>query len=677
MSNPKNALQERLAKFKGEHSIVYSDVTSAGSTFQCTLSATLTWQGVTKQWTATSLRSRCSKKESHFETAELLLQDKDLLLHCSVANWDVPGGSHEQITRPVTFASGMSGNFKTRLNELAMKARVECRYETTSMAPFLSRITIDRPSTEESITITGAEAGTKKKAAEQSAAARALNDAGVRAMLGIEESLGPAVNAVGGADNTHNVEGYLKRPVPTRSVLDSAADVYVDTAAELVSASATASPEPAQLVQPPPDSPQQLPHNTASATAVQPHPSTLTNPKGHLLELFAKNLTRLVALPGAMHKSPVFSTSASAPFVATVTIGTPQGDIALVGPACTTKKAAEQSAAALALADSRVRALLYLPPLQPEPVRADVNHSRPHAPAAPSTATAPEPTTAQEDTVPIEQECAPLVPDAELSYPALSQHTTDNHSFNTTTATTTAVTDTTVMPSTAPASTTVTTNPKGRLLEMSAQAGLGLTRGPQFSCTATAPFIATISIGSPQGATVLTGPGCGTKKAAEQAVAALALADTRVTQLLHPPTARVQNTETVAADAFSVTPSYVSENTSGPVSMTPLNCVTNSKGRLLELCAKLPLSNRCQAQFQTTVTAPFISTLLLNPHNIAITGPDCTTKKSAEQAVAAIALQDVSIQRLLGLVQAPAVATEDDGATGAIVDSDDVGLHNN
>jgi hypothetical protein len=675
MSNPKNALQERLAKFKGEHSIVYSDVTSAGSTFQCTLSATLTWQGVTKQWTATSLRSRCSKKESHFETAELLLQDKDLLLHCSVANWDVPGGSHEQITRPVTFASGMSGNFKTRLNELAMKARVECRYETTSMAPFLSRITIDRPSTEESITITGAEAGTKK-AAEQSAAARALNDAGVRAMLGIEESLGPAVNAVGGADNTHNVEGYLKRPVPTRSVLDSAADVYVDTAAELVSASATASPEPAQLVQPPPDSPQQLPHNTASATAVQPHPSTLTNPKGHLLELFAKNLTRLVALPGAMHKSPVFSTSASAPFVATVTIGTPQGDTVLVGPACTTKKAAEQAAAALALADTCVRALLYLPPLQPEPVRADVNHSRPHAPAEPSRATAPEPIPAQEGTVPIEQECAPLVPDAPLSYPALSQHSTDDHGRNTIGTTTAAVTASTVMPSTAPANTIGTTNPKGRLLEMSAQAGLGLTRGPQFTCTATAPFAATINIFSPQGVIVLTGPGCSTKKAAEQAVAALALADTRVTQLLHPP-ARMQNTAAVAPEAFSVTPSYVSENSSGPVAMAPLNGVTNPKGRLLELCAKLPLPNRCQAQFLTTVTAPFVSTLVLKPHDITVTGPGCTTKKSAEQAVAATALQDSRVQRMLGLASAPAVATEDDVVRGAVMKSDDVGLYNN
>jgi hypothetical protein len=677
MSNPKNALQERLAKFKGEHSIVYSDVTSAGFTFQCTLSATLTWQGVTKQWTATSLRSRCSKKESHFETAELLLQDKDLLLHCNVANWDVPGGSHEQITRPVTFASGMSGNFKTRLNELAMKARVECRYETTSMAPFLSRITIDRPSTEESITITGAEAGTKK-AAEQSAAARALNDAGVRAMLGIEESLGPAVNAVGGADNTHNVEGYLKRPVPTRSVLDSAADVYVDTAAELVSASATASPEPAQLVQPPPGSPQQLPHNTASATAVQPHPSTLTNPKGHLLELFAKNLTRLVALPGAMHKSPVFSTSASAPFVATVTIGTPQGDIVLVGPACTTKKAAEQAAAALALADTRVRALLYLPPLQPcSAPRFVAERAIPGEGAEPTMSTAPEPTPAQEDTVPVEQECKPVVPDAQLSYPALSQHSTDDQSGNTTIGTTTTVVaDTTVMPSTALASTTVTTNPKGRLLEMSAQAGLGLTRGPQFTCTATAPFVATISIGSPQGTIVLTGPGCGTKKAAEQAVAALALADTRVTQLLHPP-ARVPNTEAVAPEAFSVTPSYVSENSSGPVPMAPLNCVTNPKGRLLELCAKLPLPNRCQAQFQTTVTAPFVSTLVLIPHNVAITGPGCTTKKSAEQAVAAIALQDASIQRLLGLASAPAVATEDDVVRGTVKNSDDVGLHNN
>jgi hypothetical protein len=561
MSNPKNALQERLAKFKGEHSIVYSDVTSAGSTFQCTVSVTMTWQGVTKQWTATSLRSRCSKKESHFETAELLLQDKDLLLHCNVANWNIPGTAHDFSSQPATYASGMSGNFKTRLNELSMKARVECRYETTSMAPFLSRITIVRPTTEESVTILGAQAGTKK-AAEQSAAARALNDAGVRAMLDVEGSLGFAVNTEGRVDNTDNIEGSSKQRAPTQPVIITAADAYVNTAAELVSTSAIAPLESARPVQPTlPVSAQQLPHRTAYTTAaVQPHPSTLTNPKGHLLELFAKNLTRLVALPGAMHKSPVFSTSASAPFVATVTIGTPQGDIVLVGPACTTKKAAEQAAAALALADTRVRALLYLPPLQPEPVRADVNHSRPHAPAGPSTATAPEPTTAQEDTVPVEQECGPVVPDAKLSYPALSQHTTDNHSFNTTTATTTVVTDTTVMPSTALASTTITTNPKGRLLEMSAHAGLGLARGPQFTCTATAPFAATISIGSPQGTIVLTGPGCGTKKAAEQAVAALALADRRVTQLLHPP-ARVQNTAAVAADAFSVTPSYVSENT--------------------------------------------------------------------------------------------------------------------
>jgi hypothetical protein len=533
MSNPKNALQERLAKFKGEHSIVYSDVTSAGSTFQCTVSVTLTWQGVTKQWTATSLRSRCSKKESHFETAELLLQDKDLLLHCNVANWNIPGTAHDFSSQPATYASGMSGNFKTRLNELSMKARVECRYETTSMAPFLSRITIVRPTTEESVTITGAQAGTKK-AAEQSAAARALNDAGVRAMLDMEGSLGFAVNTEGGAYTAHHSDGYFKPPVPTQPVIDSAADAYVNTAAELVSTSAIAPLEVAQPILPSlPVSSQQLPHTTACTTAVQPHPSTLTNPKGHLLELFAKNLTRLVALPGAMHKSPVFSTSASAPFVATVTIGTPQGDIVLVGPACTTKKAAEQAVAALALADTRVRALLYLPPLQPEPVRADVNHSRPHASAAPSTAIAPEPTTVQEDTVTIEQECGPLVPDAPLSYPALSQHSTDDQT--TIGTTTTAVIDTTVMPTTAPASTIVTTNPKGRLLEMSAQAGLGLTRGPQFSCTATAPFVATISIISPAGTIVLTGPGCSTKKAAEQAVAALALADPRVTQLLHPP----------------------------------------------------------------------------------------------------------------------------------------------
>jgi hypothetical protein len=671
MSNPKNALQERLAKFKGEHSIVYSDVTSAGSTFQCTVSVTLTWQGVTKQWTATSLRSRCSKKESHFETAELLLQDKDLLLHCSVANWNIPGTAHDFSSQPATYASGMSGNFKTRLNELSMKARVECRYETTSMAPFLSRITIDRPTTEESVTITGAQAGTKK-AAEQSAAARALNDAGVRAMLDMEGSVGFAVSTEGGADTAHH-SGYFKPPVPMQSVIDTAANAYVNTAAELVSAPVTTPPEPAQSILPSlPDSVQQLPHSTASATAVQPHPSTLTNPKGHLLELFAKNLTRLVALPGAMHKSPVFSTSASAPFVATVTIGTPQGDIVLVGPACTTKKAAEQAAAALVLADARVRPLLYLPPLQPEPVRADVNHSRPHASAEPSTATAPEPTTVQEDTVPIEQECGPLVPDAPLSYPALSQHSTDDHSRNTIGTTTAAVTDTTVMPSTALASTTVTTNPKGRLLEMSAQAGLGLTRGPQFTCTATAPFAATISIGSPQGTIVLTGPGCSTKKAAEQAVAALALADTRVTQLLHPP-ARVPNTEAVATVACTTTPTYANENSCGRVSMAPLNCVTNPKGRLLELCAKLPLTNRCQAQFQTTVTAPFVSTLVLNPHNVTITGPGCTTKKSAEQAVAAIALQDASIQRLLGLVQVPAVSAEGNVARGAVVNSDDVG----
>jgi hypothetical protein len=676
MSNPKNALQERLAKFKGEHSIVYSDVTSAGSTFQCTVSVTLTWQGVTKQWTATSLRSRCSKKESHFETAELLLQDKDLLLHCNVANWNIPGTAHDFSSQPATYASGMSGNFKTRLNELSMKVRVECRYETTSMAPFLSRITIVRPTTEESVTILGAQAGTKK-AAEQSAAARALNDAGVRAMLDIEGSLGFAVNMEGRVDNTDNIEGYFKPPVPTQPVIDSTADAYVDASAKLVSASATAPPEAAQAVQPTlPVSAQQLQQTTACTTAVQPHPSTLTNPKGHLLELFAKNLTRLVALPGAMHKSPVFSTSASAPFVATVTIGTVQGDIVLVGPACTTKKAAEQAAAALALADTRVRALLYLPPLQPEPVRADVNHSRPHAPAAPSTATALEPTTVQEDTVPIEQECGPGVPDAELSYPALSQHSTDDQTFTTTTGTTTVVTDTTVMPTTALASTTVTTNPKGRLLEMSAQAGLGLTRGPQFTCTATAPFAATINIFSPQGVIVLTGPGCSTKKAAEQAVAALALADTRVTQLLHPP-ARMQNTAAVAPEAFSVTPSYVSENSSGPVAMAPLNGVTNPKGRLLELCAKLPLPNRCQAQFLTTVTAPFVSTLVLKPHDITVTGPGCTTKKSAEQAVAATALQDSRVQRMLGLASAPAVATEDDVVRGAVMKSDDVGLYNN
>jgi hypothetical protein len=111
--------------------------------------------------------------------------------------------------------------------------------------------------------------------------------------------------------------------------------------------------------------------------------------------------------------------------------------------------------------------------------------------------------------------------------------------------------------------------------------------------------------------------------------------------------------------------------------MAPLNCVANHKGRLLELCAKQPLPNHCLAQFQTTVTAPFVSTLVLNPHNIAITGPDCTTKKSAEQAVAAIALQDASIQRLLGLASAPAVATEDDVVRGAVKNSDGVGLHNN
>jgi hypothetical protein len=84
-----------------------------------------------------------------------------------------------------------------------------------------------------------------------------------------------------------------------------------------------------------------------------------TNPKGKLYESFAKR-----GRTGEL--APQFTTTAIASlFVATVTIASAHGNIALVGPRRQTKKKAEQAVAAVAFADQRVREMLHLAALQP------------------------------------------------------------------------------------------------------------------------------------------------------------------------------------------------------------------------------------------------------------------------------------------------------------------------
>lgn len=608
MSNPKNALQERVAKFKGQHSIVYSDVATAGSAFQCSVTVTLTWQGVSKQWTATSVRSRCSKKESHFETAELLLGDSDLMYHCDAKNW----GISSQPNRPDR-GDDMDGNFKTRLNELCMRAKVVARYDTTPSAPFLSAVTIANPDIEEKVTVAGLRAGTKK-AAEQSAAAAALADPSIRAMLGETTSSGQAPTTPGHPVIPQPHKEFAVAPVAT----------------------------------------------TDTSTAME------VNPKGRLLELFARNQSLL----WSSAKSPVFCTSTSAPFVSTVTIELPRGNSAdsaclgalvLTGPGCPSKKGAEQAVAALALGDGRVRRLLRLPPLpslpalppaEEESTQTDtgtvgntvslqgsvsVGDNDSAATTAVEAAAAAEcqPTGTQ---LSQSEEAGGSPVQAPLPTPSVMEDGVNSEQpmVNLAAPSTGAVPRPVVIEP-------GTENPKGRLLELFTRNGYALGAGPQFRTTTEAPFVTTLVVTLPERAAadaiagsskavVLTGPERASKKAAEQAAAALALQDTRIRQAVG--LGEHSHTGTAAPDDSIARPALLSGG-------------ANHKGRLLELCAKLPPSAQVRPTFSTSTTAPFVCTLQLWP-GLVVTGPGRSTKKAAEQAAAALALQDSEIALVLG-----------------------------
>jgi hypothetical protein len=564
------------------------------------------------------------------------------------------------------------------------------------------------------------------------------------------------------------------------------------------------------------------------------------NPKGKLIEEFAK-------IGWTLARAPQFTTTVAAPFVSTLNITCPQGNIALKGPDCTTKKAAEQAAAAVALADERVLRLLR-PPVPSTVPPSAVPHSPvevvPVAPQQQSDRDGGAPASVavvgveQQRALSVTGDTASDVPGStESSTPvaisqraegAVSEHAVVTSPLNTSSpaapvfpaaghvaldssngscavmasvgaiaadnspvslsapqpaadpggAAVAASTLPAVVPASAPAPSTLppagTTaaaavfdfgpNPKGKLLEDFAKIGRTGLLAPQFVTTTVAPFFTTVTVTGPQGNIQLVGPDQGTKKAAERAAAAVALADARVRQMLNSPAltqapspvpqspvmtatlpsqqypnggtgalaaavpatmgvassqpASVLNplspplrqhecggaephalsTSAVAPTSGSVpstvTPSAVpvnvchavpppphSEPDVAPTDVQQLSPLEPSigavsvqhavapppqavsapivlpgavqphdyKGELLGSCMRLNNIVQCEPKFDTTTAPPFCSTFTLTPVGIQLTGPPAQNRKAAEQAVALMALRDVTARRLLRL----------------------------
>jgi hypothetical protein len=359
------------------------------------------------------------------------------------------------------------------------------------------------------------------------------------------------------------------------------------------------------------------PQSVPSAVAAPVAPPVIVqiysgpNPKGRLIEEFAK-------LGWILARAPQFTTTVAAPFVSTLTITCPQGNIALTGLDCTTKKAAEQAAAAVALTDERVLRLLRPPVPFTVPPSAVPQSSVEVVPIAPQQRSDREGgAPASVAVVGVEQQRALSVPgdtasdvpgSTESSTPvaisqraegAVSEHAVVTSPLNTSSpaapvfpaaghvaldssngscavmasvgaiatdnspvslsapqpaadpggAAVAASTLPAVVPASAPAPSTLppagTTaaaavfdfgpNPKGKLLEDFAKIGRTGLLAPQFVTTTVAPFFTTVTVTGPQGNIQLVGPDQGTKKAAERAAAAVALADARVRQMLNSP----------------------------------------------------------------------------------------------------------------------------------------------
>jgi hypothetical protein len=259
-----------------------------------------------------------------------------------------------------------------------------------------------------------------------------------------------------------------------------------------------------------------------------------TNPKGKLLEDFAK-----IGRTGL--QAPQFITTTVAPFVTTVTIAGPQGDIVLTGPTCTTKKAAEREAAAVALVDARVRQLLRLPALSPPAVSTVPQRSVATTPL-PSQQYARGETGAPATVVDALQQLAPV-----LSPPGPPSHREYGGAEpGTPPSSTVAPTDGSVaFPAAATAESVyrgaqplhqavsapaVPPDYKGELLGACARRNNITECEPKFDTTTAPPYRSTFTL---SGVGIeATGPSAQTRKAAEQAVAHMVLRDPTARQRL-------------------------------------------------------------------------------------------------------------------------------------------------
>lgn len=128
MSNPKNLLQERMAKFTGS-SIVYDNVASGALSYYGSVTVTLTSQGITKTWTANSSLAYASKKEAHFDAAQVMLENADLAVH-----WN----SVPAVLTPLTVAVPPRTDKKGYLLELFSIAKSKSRCDPSAQQPVFS-----------------------------------------------------------------------------------------------------------------------------------------------------------------------------------------------------------------------------------------------------------------------------------------------------------------------------------------------------------------------------------------------------------------------------------------------------------------------------------------------------------------------------------------------------------
>jgi hypothetical protein len=345
----------------------------------------------------------------------------------------------------------------------------------------------------------------------------------------------------------------------------SVAEVAVSTVPAVVPAS------PAALALPPAGT-------TAAAVVLDFGP----NPKGKLLEDFAKiSRTGLLA--------PQFVTTTAAPFVTTVIIAGPQGNIQLVGPDQGTKKAAERAAAAVALADARVRRM-FSPQTAPTHVPSPVPQTPVMTATLPSQPYPSGGTGAQAAAVPATTGVPPSQPAPVLS-PLLTpppRHEcggAEHHALSTSA----------VAPTTGSVPSTVTPS-----------------ADPVNVCHAVPP--------------------------PPQADPGFAPTDAPHLPPLAPDAVSVQH-------AVPPPPQIVSAPVVLPGAVRP----HDYKGELLGSCMRLNNLTQCEPRFDTTTAPPFCSTFTLTPVGIKLTGPTAQNRKAAEQAVALMVLRDATARRLLRL----------------------------